>query len=38
MPLAAILAAGALDCAPHAALGHYTHEKSPVASAAASGR
>jgi len=35
MPLAAILAAGALDCAPHAALGHYTHEKSPVASAAA---
>ncbi len=35
MPLAAILAAGALDCAPDAALGHYTHEKSPVASAAA---
>jgi 4-aminobutyrate aminotransferase len=35
MPLAAILAAGALDCAPQAALGHYTHEKSPVASAAA---
>jgi 4-aminobutyrate aminotransferase len=35
MPLAAILVAGALDCAPHAALGHYTHEKSPVASAAA---
>jgi 4-aminobutyrate aminotransferase len=35
MPLAAILAAGALDCAPDAALGHYTHEKSPIASAAA---
>jgi 4-aminobutyrate aminotransferase len=35
MPLAAILAAAGLDCAPQAALGHYTHEKSPVASAAA---
>jgi 4-aminobutyrate aminotransferase len=35
MPLAAILAAASLDCAPQAALGHYTHEKSPVASAAA---
>jgi len=35
MPLAAILAAGGLDCAPDAALGHYTHEKSPVPSAAA---
>ena len=35
MPLAAILARAALDCAPDAALGHYTHEKSPVASAAA---
>jgi len=35
MPLAAILATGGLDCAPDAALGHYTHEKSPVASAAA---
>ena len=34
MPLAAILAAARLDCAPEAALGHYTHEKSPVASAA----
>ena len=34
MPLAAILAAGRLDRAPHAALGHYTHEKSPVACAA----
>ncbi len=35
MPLAAILAAAPLDCAPEAALGHYTHEKSPVACAAA---
>jgi 4-aminobutyrate aminotransferase len=34
MPLAAILAPERLDCAPQAALGHYTHEKSPVASAA----
>ena len=34
MPLAAILASGWLDCAPEAALGHYTHEKSPVACAA----
>ena len=34
MPLAAILAPGGLDCAPDAALGHYTHEKSPVACAA----
>jgi 4-aminobutyrate aminotransferase len=34
MPLAAILARGRLDCAPNAALGRYTHEKSPVASAA----
>jgi 4-aminobutyrate aminotransferase len=34
MPLAAILARSDLDCAPDAALGHYTHEKSPVASAA----
>ncbi len=34
MPLAAILAPGRLDCAPDAALGHYTHEKSPVACAA----
>jgi 4-aminobutyrate aminotransferase len=34
MPLAAILAAGCLDCAPEAAIGHYTHEKSPVAAAA----
>ena len=35
MPLAAILANEKLDCAPEAALGHYTHEKSPVACAAA---
>jgi 4-aminobutyrate aminotransferase len=34
MPLAAILAPSRLDCAPDAALGHYTHEKSPVACAA----
>ena len=35
MPLAAVLAKEELDCAPHKALGHYTHEKSPVAAAAA---
>ena len=35
LPLAAIIADARLDCAPQAALGHYTHEKSPVASAAA---
>ena len=35
MPLAAILADARLDCKPEAAIGHYTHEKSPVASAAA---
>ncbi|MBV9907605.1 MAG: aspartate aminotransferase family protein, partial [Hyphomicrobiales bacterium] len=34
MPLAAVLAPSRLDCAPEAALGHYTHEKSPVACAA----
>jgi 4-aminobutyrate aminotransferase len=34
MPLAAILAPSRLDCTPNAALGHYTHEKSPVACAA----
>ena len=34
MPLAAILAPERLDCVPEAALGHYTHEKSPVACAA----
>ena len=35
MPMAAIIADPALDCAPQAALGHYTHEKSPVGCAAA---
>jgi 4-aminobutyrate aminotransferase len=35
MPMAAIVASGDLDCAPEAALGHYTHEKSPVGCAAA---
>lgn len=34
LPLAAMLAPGRFDCAPHAAIGHYTHEKSPVACAA----
>lgn len=35
MPMAAIVARPDLDCAPQAALGHYTHEKSPVGCAAA---
>ncbi len=35
MPMAAIVADPRLDCAPQAALGHYTHEKSPVGAAAA---
>ena len=35
VPMAAILADPALDVAGHAALGHYTHEKSPVGCAAA---
>ena len=35
MPMAAIIAHPRLDVAGHLALGHYTHEKSPVASAAA---
>ncbi|MCW6508956.1 (R)-1-hydroxy-2-aminoethylphosphonate ammonia-lyase [Lichenifustis flavocetrariae] len=35
MPMAAIMADARLDCAPQAALGHYTHEKSPVGCAAA---
>ena len=35
MPMAAIVADARLDCAPEAALGHYTHEKSPLGSAAA---
>jgi 4-aminobutyrate aminotransferase len=34
MPLAALLAREDLDIAGHVALGHYTHEKSPVACAA----
>ena len=34
MPMAAIIALGKLDCASEAALGHYTHEKSPVGCAA----
>ena len=34
MPMAAIVADPRLDCAPQAALGHYTHEKSPVGAAA----
>jgi 4-aminobutyrate aminotransferase len=33
-PLAAVLCREALNAAPHAALGHYTHEKNPVACAA----
>jgi len=35
MPLAAIIARADLDVGQHTALGHYTHEKSPVAAAAA---
>jgi 4-aminobutyrate aminotransferase len=35
MPLAAMIARADLDIAPQMALGHYTHEKSPVACAAA---
>ncbi len=34
-PLAAVIARGALRIPPETALGHYTHEKSPVACAAA---
>jgi 4-aminobutyrate aminotransferase len=34
-PLAALIARGPLDVAGHTALGHYTHEKNPVACAAA---
>lgn len=34
MPLAALLARESLDVAGHQALGHYTHEKNPVACAA----
>ena len=35
MPLAAIVARSALDLGPEGALGHYTHEKSPLRAAAA---
>jgi 4-aminobutyrate aminotransferase len=34
-PLAALIARESLNLAPHIALGHYTHEKNPVACAAA---
>jgi 4-aminobutyrate aminotransferase len=34
IPLAAVLCRGALNVAAHTALGHYTHEKNPVACAA----
>ncbi|MFB3787705.1 MAG: aspartate aminotransferase family protein [bacterium] len=34
-PLAALIARESLDCVPERALGHYTHEKNPVACAAA---
>jgi len=35
MPLAAVVVQQKLDCTPERAVGHYTHEKSPVAAAAA---
>ena len=35
MPMAATIARDDLDIAPHRALGHYTHEKSPLGAAAA---
>jgi 4-aminobutyrate aminotransferase len=35
MPMAAVIARTDLDIAPETALGHYTHEKSPVGAAAA---
>jgi 4-aminobutyrate aminotransferase len=35
MPMAAMIARADLDIAPHASLGHFTHEKSPVGAAAA---
>lgn len=35
MPLAALIARNSLNVAPDRALGHYTHEKNPVAAAAA---
>jgi 4-aminobutyrate aminotransferase len=33
-PLAAVLCRGTMNTAPHTAMGHYTHEKNPVACAA----
>jgi 4-aminobutyrate aminotransferase len=35
MPMAAMIGRGGLDVAAHAAIGHYTHEKSPLGCAAA---
>src|SRR5690606_26977280 len=35
LPLAAVIADGALDVAPELSLGHYTHEKNPVTARAA---
>ena len=35
LPVAAVVARAALDVAPELALGHYTHEKSPVLASAA---
>ena len=35
MPMAATIARADLDIVPHRALGHYTHEKSPIGAAAA---
>ena len=35
MPMAALIARGGLDLAPDRAIGHYTHEKSPLGCAAA---
>ena len=35
VPIAAVIASAALDCAPELALGHYTHEKNPVIARAA---
>jgi len=35
LPIAAVIASTALDCAQHLTLGHYTHEKNPVTARAA---
>lgn len=35
LPIAAIIASAALDCAADMSLGHYTHEKNPVTASAA---